>query len=159
MDGDAGVEEGDVAAGGFGLGEGVAGVGFVEEDLALEVGGLDEVAVDEGEGADSSACEERCGGRAHGSAAYDGDVGGGKTLLADSADAGKENLTGVSVFIRDYSGGIGDCVSGGGYGVELSWGESCGDTAAHSFKCIVLRSIGNCGGLFIGGLLVRFASK
>ena len=130
MDGDAGVEEGDVAAGGFGRGEGVAGVGFVEEDLALEVGGLDEVAVDEGEGADSSACEERCGGRAHGSAAYDGDVGGGKTLLADSADAGKENLTGVSVFIRDYSGGIGDCVSGGGYGGRVVlgrelWGHGC----------------------------------
>jgi hypothetical protein len=47
MDGDGGVEEGDLAAGGFGLGAGFEGVFFVEEDLALEVGGLDEVTVDE----------------------------------------------------------------------------------------------------------------
>ena len=38
VDGDGGVEEGDLAAGGFGLGEGLEGVVFVEEDLALEVG-------------------------------------------------------------------------------------------------------------------------
>ena len=61
VDGDRGVEEGDFAAGGFGFGEGLAGVGLVEEDLALEVGGLDEVAVDEGEGADAGAGEERGG--------------------------------------------------------------------------------------------------
>jgi hypothetical protein len=58
LDGDGGVEEGDLAAGGFGFGEGVAGVGFVKEDLALEVGGFDEVTVDEGEGADAGASEE-----------------------------------------------------------------------------------------------------
>ncbi len=58
LDGDGGVEEGDLAAGGFGFGEGVAGVGFVEENLALEVGGLDEVTVNEGEGADAGASEE-----------------------------------------------------------------------------------------------------
>jgi hypothetical protein len=34
------------------------GVGLVEEDLALEVGRFDEVAVDEGEIPDSSAGEE-----------------------------------------------------------------------------------------------------
>src|SRR5207302_219600 len=53
MDGDGGVEEGNLAAGGFGLGEGVAGVGLVEENLALEVGGFDEVAVDESKGTDA----------------------------------------------------------------------------------------------------------
>jgi len=63
-----------VAAGGFGFGEGVAGVGLIEEDLALEVGRLDEVAVDEGERANAGAGEQRCGGRAGRSAADDGDV-------------------------------------------------------------------------------------
>lgn len=58
VDRDGGVEERNLAAGGFGLGKGFAGVGFVEEDLALKVGGLHEVAVDEGEGADSGAGEE-----------------------------------------------------------------------------------------------------
>ncbi len=91
VDGDAGVEESDVAACGLGLGEGVACVGFVEEGLALEVGGLDEVAVDEGERADTGAREQRCGGRSHGPAADDGDVSGGETLLAEGADAGEEN--------------------------------------------------------------------
>ena len=97
VDGDGGVEEGDVAAGGLGLGERLEGVGLVEEDLALEVGGLDEVAVDEGEGADAGAGEQRGGGSSGGTAADDGDVGGGELLLARGADAGKENLAGVAV--------------------------------------------------------------
>ena len=58
VNGDRGVEEGDLAAGGLGFGEGFEGVGLVEEDLALEVGGFDEVAVDEGEGADTGAGEK-----------------------------------------------------------------------------------------------------
>ncbi len=82
VDLDGGVEESDLAMGGFGLGEGVAGVGFVEEDLALEVGGFDEVAVDEGEGADAGAGEERGGGCAGGSDADDGNVRRAKEMLA-----------------------------------------------------------------------------
>jgi len=105
VDGDGGVEEGDFAASGFGFGEGVAGVGLVEEDLALEVGGFDEVAVDEGEGADAGAGEEGGGGGSGGSYADDGDVGGAKQLLTGGADAGEEDLTGVAVLIC-Y--GIGD---------------------------------------------------
>ena len=54
-DGDRGVEEGNFAAGSFGLGNGLEGVGLVEEDLTLEVGGLDEVAVDECESSDTCA--------------------------------------------------------------------------------------------------------
>ena len=104
MDGDAGVEPGDVAAGGFGLGQAFAGVGLVEEDLALQVGGLDEVAVDEGEGADAGAGEQRGGGRAHGAAADDGDVSLGEALLAGGADAGKEDLAGVAVGVGDGAG-------------------------------------------------------
>ncbi len=108
---------------GLGLGEGVAGVGFVEEDLSLEVGGLDEVAVDEGKGADSGAGEERGRGRSHGPAAYDGNVGGGKALLAKRADAGEENLTGVAVVIRDCVSGICYCVGGGGRGSRVVLGR------------------------------------
>ena len=57
-EGDAGVKEGDLAAGGFGFGEGLEGVIFVEEDLALQVGGLNEIAIDKGEGAYAGAGEE-----------------------------------------------------------------------------------------------------
>lgn len=48
VDVDGGVEEGDFAACGLGFWEGLEGVSLVEEYLALEVGGLDEVSVDEG---------------------------------------------------------------------------------------------------------------
>jgi hypothetical protein len=89
MDGDAGVELGDVAAGRLGLGQRFEGVGLVKEDLALEVGGLDEVAVDEGEGTNAGAGEQRCGGCAHGSAADDRNMGGGEPLLALLTDAGE----------------------------------------------------------------------
>ncbi len=104
VDGDGGVEEGDFAAGGFGFGEGFAGVGFVEEDLALEVGGFDEVAVDEGESSDAGAGEEGCGCGSGGSYADDGDVGGGEELLAGGADAREEDLAGVAVVIWDARG-------------------------------------------------------
>jgi hypothetical protein len=106
VDGDGGVEEGDLAAGGFGFGEGVAGVGFVEEDLALEVGGLDEVAVDEGEGADAGAGEEGGCSCSGGSDAYDGDVDGGEELLAGGSDAGEEDLAGVAFLILVWGLGL-----------------------------------------------------
>ncbi len=82
VDGDGGVEEGNFAARGLGFGKAVAGIGFVEENLALEIGGFDEVAVDEGEGADAGTGEERGGGGSGGSDADDGDVRGGEELLA-----------------------------------------------------------------------------
>jgi len=74
VDLDGGVEEGYLAAGRFGLGESFKGVLFVEENLALEVGGLDEVAVEEGEGSNAGACEERRSGGSSGSAPDDGGV-------------------------------------------------------------------------------------
>ena len=105
MDGDGGVEEGNLAASGFGLGEGLDGVGLVEEDLTLEVGGFDEVAIDKGESANAGAGEQRgccCSG---GSAADDGDVGGGEHLLSGGADSGEEYLTGVAVVGGNFRGG------------------------------------------------------
>ena len=109
---DGGVDAGEVAAGGFGFGEGSAGVLFVEEHLALKVGGLDEVAVDEGEVADAGARKEACGGGAGCADAHDSSVGVGEKLLAGCADAGEEDLAGVAVVITD---GVG--VEGGGAGV------------------------------------------
>jgi len=97
MDGDGGVEEGDLAAGGFGLGQRGCGVGLVEEDLTLKVGGFDEVAVDEGEGANAGTGEERGGRGTSGSAANDGDMSSAEALLTELADAGKEDLAGVAV--------------------------------------------------------------
>jgi hypothetical protein len=116
VNGNGGVEERDFAAGSFGFGEGFEGVGLVEEDLSLEVRGFDEVAVDESEGADAGTGQERSGGGSGSSDADDGDMGRGKQVLAEGADAGEENLTGVAVLIRD---GFGDGETGG-------YGASCG---------------------------------
>ena len=101
---DAGVDAGEVAASGFGLGEGFAGVVFVEEDLALEVGGLDEVTVDEGEAADAGAGEETGGGGTGCADSDDGGVGVAEAMLALGADAGEEDLPGVTVEIGYWAG-------------------------------------------------------
>jgi len=103
-DGDAGVDAGEVAASGFGLGEGVAGVVFVEEDLALEVGGLDEVTVDESEAADAGAGEEAGGGGAGSSDADDSCVSLLEAALTLGADAVEEDLAGVAVVIGYWFG-------------------------------------------------------
>ena len=62
------------------LGRACEGVGFVEEDLALQVGGLDEVAVDEGERADAGAGEKAGGGGAGGSDSDDSGVSGARVF-------------------------------------------------------------------------------
>lgn len=105
QDDDGRVEEGYLAAGGFGFGQGLKGVGLVKEDLALKVGWLYEVAVDEGECANAGTGEERCGRGSCGSTADDGDVGGGEELLPRRAYAGKEDLAGVAVVIGDGGAG------------------------------------------------------
>ena len=67
---------------------------------APTVGLLDEVAVDESEGADAGAGKERSGCGSGGSNAYDGDVSGCEEGLAWSSDTRKENLARVTVLIR-----------------------------------------------------------
>jgi len=66
---------------------------LVEERLALEVGGLDKIAVENSDTADSSANEEAGGGRADGSTANDDGAGSEQTLLTFFADTGEEHLT------------------------------------------------------------------
>jgi hypothetical protein len=89
VDDDGGVEESDLAEGGFGLRERLEGVGLVEENLALQVGGFYEVAVNEGKGADARAGEEGSRGSSSSSDADDGDVGGSELLLTCDSDTGK----------------------------------------------------------------------
>ena len=112
---DGGVDAGEVAVGGFGFGEGGAGVVFVEEHLALEVGGFYEIAVDEGEAAYAGAGEEAGGGGSGGAYSYDGYVGAGEELLAGGADGGEEDLAGVAIVLCE---GVrkGVCVRGLGLG-------------------------------------------
>ncbi len=104
FDFDFGVEGANLAGGSDGLGQRLGGVGLVEEHLALQVAGLDVVAVDDAQVADSGAREQGSEGRAGGSAADDGDAGGGQALLAVGSDGWKEDLAGVALgeFQRAY---------------------------------------------------------
>ncbi len=115
VDANAGVDAGEVTAGGFGFGESGAGVVFIEEHLALEVGGFDEVAVDEGEMADSGTGQQARGGCSGGADADDGDMRLAEKLLSSLADAGEEDLAGVAFLIGDGAGD-GVCAGGGGAG-------------------------------------------
>src|ERR1700761_6077447 len=89
---DIAVEACDLTAGGLGLRSGGSSVGFVKENLTLQVALFDEVAIDEDEGADTGTGKQRGGGGAGGSAADDGDCGAGKALLSFLTDGRKEDL-------------------------------------------------------------------
>ncbi len=101
---DIAVETCDLSAGGLGLWSGGGGIGFVKENLALQVALLDEVAVDEDEGADTGSGKQRGRGCAGGSAADDGDCGAGKALLSFMTDGRKEHLARVALGIRNGNG-------------------------------------------------------
>ncbi len=90
------VEGRNFARGSDGLGKRLGGVGFVEERLALQVAGLDVVAVDDAQRADASASQQSGQGRSGGAAANDGDLGGRQLPLSFFADAAEENLAGIA---------------------------------------------------------------
>ncbi len=93
---DVRVDGGEVAGGGGGFGEGVAGVGLGIEPLALEVGEFNEVAIDEEEAAGAGAGESAGLKGAEGAAADDGDRGLAEAPLAGFAPAGEANLAGIT---------------------------------------------------------------
>jgi len=76
FDGNRGIDGPEFALGGDGLGESIAGVGFIEEDLTLQIGRFDEVTIDDAEAADAGTNEEVCGGGPDGSATYYDGAGG-----------------------------------------------------------------------------------
>ena len=104
LDLDFGVEAANLAGGGDGLGQRFGGIGLVEQHLALQVAGLDVVAVDDAQVADSGARQQGSKRRSGGAAAHDGDARGRQALLAFGSDGLKENLAGVALgeFQRAY---------------------------------------------------------
>ncbi len=93
-DGDAkgGVE--GLEAGGGGGGFGLAGIGFGEEDLALEIGEGDDIVVDDDEVADAGGGEVEEGWAAETASAETEDGGAGEFILGFGAEAGEGELTG-----------------------------------------------------------------
>ena len=95
FDVDTAIDGAQFALGGNGFGEGGAGVVFVEESLALQVRGLDKIAVQDSDTADSGT-HEKAGGSSTDRAATDDDgAGSEEALLAFFADSGEEHLTRV----------------------------------------------------------------
>lgn len=97
VDGDLRVDAGELEFRGGGFGKGLGGVVFGEEPLALEIGGFNEVAIEDGEVPDAGAGESGGVISAESAAADDGDAGGEEAGLAFGADAGEENLAGIAV--------------------------------------------------------------
>lgn len=94
VDGDCRVDRGEALRRSFGFGQ--VDIGFAEEGLALEVGFFDDVAVDDGDGADACAGEEVCGDAAKCANARDCSVGCAKFQLAFTAYAGQDGLACVA---------------------------------------------------------------
>ena len=86
----------DFAGGSDGLGQRFGGVGLVEEHLTLKVTGLDVVAVDDAQVANSGAGEQAGQRRSGGAASDDGDARSGKPLLAFRPNGLKEDLARIA---------------------------------------------------------------
>lgn len=107
LDGNGGIDGFEFALGGDGFGEGIAGVGLVEESLTLEIGRLDEIAIEDSNAADAGADQQAGRGGANSSAANDYGAGGEEALLALESEVRKKDLPGIfflKKIVHDFSG-------------------------------------------------------
>jgi hypothetical protein len=95
LDGNGRIDGVEFAFGGDGFREGIARVGFIEEDLTLQVGRLDEVTIDDAEAADAGTDKEICGRGTDRAATHNDGAGSEDTLLPLRSQAGKKDLPGV----------------------------------------------------------------
>src|SRR6185437_7235341 len=85
-------KERDLLSRGFCFREAIAGIGFVEEDLPLQIALFNKVAVDQCESADPGPRQQGGRSRSYGSAADQGDMRAGELPLALPANTGIEHL-------------------------------------------------------------------
>ncbi|BDC47836.1 hypothetical protein F183_A01520 [Bryobacterales bacterium F-183] len=97
FDGDAGVDLCEAACGGLSLGHRFSGVGFCEQQLALQVAFLDVIAINDAEASHTGADEDFGVYSTEGPTAYESDVGGGEFCLPLFTDARKACLPRVTV--------------------------------------------------------------
>jgi hypothetical protein len=102
--GDAGIDGQQLARSGDGFGKGLASIGFIEKRLALEVRGLDEVAVNDFDGPNAGANEKVGRSSANGAATNDSGARSQQPLLAFEANSGEEHLPRV-FFLEKISHG------------------------------------------------------
>ncbi len=97
---DIGINEAQASLGSNGLRQGVAGVQLGEKRLPLEVGGFDEIAIDDAKPADAGADEEVCCGSTNRAAADKDGTGGPQALLSVTAQRRKKHLSRVFLVQR-----------------------------------------------------------
>ena len=95
LDGDLGIERRNFSGGGDGFRQRLGSVGFVEQNLALQVAGLNVITVDDAKVSHAGARQQRSQGRAGSSATDDGDTGFRQSRLTRFADGRKEDLAGI----------------------------------------------------------------
>jgi hypothetical protein len=99
LEGNAGIDGAELVFRGNRFGQGLFGVRFIEKCLALKVGRLDEVAVDNPKKADTRAHQKVRSRCANSAAADNGGTRGADFFLTLRADASKEHLARV-FFLR-----------------------------------------------------------
>lgn len=93
--GDAGIDGEQLALGGNGFWKSLASIRLVKESLALEIGRLDEIPVNDFDGPDTGTNKKVCGSSAYGATTNDGGARSQQPLLAFGPDSGEEHLSGV----------------------------------------------------------------
>lgn len=99
IDSDLRVDGSESLSGGFGFGPGLAGIGFIEKDLPLQIGPFDKVTIDEDQMAHASPDEELGAQGPEGAAADDEGGGVAESGLSRAADVGQEHLSMIAVVI------------------------------------------------------------
>jgi len=97
FDGHLTVDGAKTAFGGHGLGKRFASVGFIEQSLALKVGRLDEIAVNDPQVTDAGADEQIGGYRSQRAATDQDNARGQEPALSILANTGEKDLARVSI--------------------------------------------------------------
>src|SRR5207244_7449312 len=88
--GDSGIDGAQLLLRGNRFGQGFLGIRFVKKRLALQVGGLDEIAVNDSQLTDASADQKIGGGSADGTAPDDDGAGSEQPFLTFRTDPGEK---------------------------------------------------------------------
>ena len=97
---DAGIDGAQLLLRGNRFGQGFLGVGFIEEGLTLQVGRLDEIAVNDSQLTDASADQKTGCGSSNRTATDDDRTGGKQPFLAFRTDPGEKHLARIFLLER-----------------------------------------------------------
>ena len=100
--GDAGIDGAQLLLRGNRFGQGFLGIRFVKKRLALQVGRLDEIAINDSQLTDAGADQKIGGGSADGTATDDDGTGSEQPLLTFRTDPGEKHLARIFLLERIF---------------------------------------------------------